>query len=129
VTPEEFLDRIVEPRRSELVQLDTLIRAAVPQLDRVVHGGMLGYGPYHYRYPSGREGDTCVIALANQKSYISLYVNAVDAEQYLPETYADLFPKANIGRACIRVKRAADLDPASLTELLRKAATSPAGKA
>jgi hypothetical protein len=32
---------------------------------------MLGYGPFRYRYPSGREGDTCVISLASQKRYIT----------------------------------------------------------
>src|SRR5207247_11223220 len=72
VTPEEFLDGLPEPRRSEMVQLDVVIRAAVPELARTVQGGMLGYGPYRYRYPSGREGDTCVVSLASQKGYISL---------------------------------------------------------
>jgi hypothetical protein len=62
VTPEEFLDELPEPRRSELVQLDAVIRAA---LARTVQGGMLGYGPYRYRHPSGGEGDTCVVSLAS----------------------------------------------------------------
>ena len=35
---------------------------------------MLGYGPYHYTYPSGREGDAAIITLASQKNHISLYV-------------------------------------------------------
>jgi len=69
-----------------------------------------------------------VITLASRKGGISLYVNSVEGEQYLPERYADRFPKADIGRSCIRIKRAADLDPAPLTELLHKAATDPAGK-
>jgi hypothetical protein len=128
MTPEEFLDGLAEPRRSEVARLDEVIRAAVPDLERVVHRGMLGYGPYRYRYGSGREGDTCVVALASQKSYISLYVNAIEGDQYLPEKYADRFPAASIGRGCMRVKRAADLDADQLTELLRQAATSPAGK-
>jgi Domain of unknown function (DU1801) len=85
---------------------------------------MLGYGPYRYRYPSGREGDTCVVSLASQKRYISLYVNAVVDGKYLPERYADRFPKASIGRSCIRIGHAADLDPDELTELLRKAAAA-----
>ena len=129
MTPEEFLDGLPEPRRSEVAQLDAVIRAAVPELARTVHSGMLGYGPYHYRYASGREGDTCVISLASQKRYISLYVNAVADGQYLPERYADRFPNASIGRSCIRIRHAADLDPADLTELLRKAAAAPAAKA
>ena len=129
MTPEEFLDQLPEPRRSEAAQLDAVIRAAVPELARIVQGAMLGYGPYRYRYPSGREGDTCVISLASQKRYISLYVNAVADGQYLPERYADRFPKASIGRSCIRIRRAADLDPDDLTELLRKAAATPAARA
>jgi hypothetical protein len=129
VTPEEFLDGLPEPRRSEVIQLDAVIRAAVPELARTVQGGMLGYGPYRYRYPSGREGDTCVISLASQKRYISLYVNAVADGQYLPERYADRFPKASVGRSCIRIGHAADLDPDELTELLRRAAAAPAAMA
>jgi hypothetical protein len=129
MTPEEFLDGLAEPRRSEVAQLDAVIRAAVPELARTVHSGMLGYGPYHYRYASGREGDSCVISLASQQRYLSLYVNAVADGQYLPERYADRFPNASIGRSCIRIRHAADLDPAALTELLRKAAAAPAAKA
>jgi hypothetical protein len=128
VTPGEFLDGLPEPRRSEIARLDAVIRAAVPDLERIIQSGMLGYGPYRYRYASGREGETCVIALASQKSYISLYVNSVEDDEYLPEKYADRFPQANIGRACMRVKRAADLDPGDLTELLRKAAAAPAAR-
>jgi hypothetical protein len=45
MTPEEFLDGLPEPRRSDLAQLDAVIRAAVPELARTVHSGMLGYGP------------------------------------------------------------------------------------
>jgi hypothetical protein len=128
MTPGEFLDGLPEPRRTEVAQLDAVIRAAVPDLERVMQGGMLGYGPYRYRYASGWEGETCVIALASQKSYISLYVNSVEDNEYLPEKYADRFPQANIGRACMRVKRAADLDPGDLAELLRKAAAAPTAK-
>ena len=129
MTPEEFLDGLPEPRRAEVAQLDAVIRAAVPELARTVHIAMLGYGPYHYRYPSGREGDTCVISLASQKRYISLSINAVTDGRYPPERYADRFPNARVGRSCIRIRHAADLDPADLTDLLRKAAAAPAAKA
>ena len=44
MTPEEFLDGLPEPRRAEVAQLDTVIRAAVPELARTVHSAMLGYG-------------------------------------------------------------------------------------
>ena len=43
MTPGEFLDGLPEPRRSEIAQLDAVIRAAVPDLERVIQSGMLGY--------------------------------------------------------------------------------------
>jgi hypothetical protein len=33
---------------------------------------MLGYGRFHYRYASGREGDASLVALSSRKQYISL---------------------------------------------------------
>lgn len=88
--------------------------------------GMLGYGAYHYRYASGREGDWMLVGLASNKRYISLYVTAGRPDgRYLAEAYADRLPAASIGRSCIRVKRAADLDPEVVTALLVEAAAHP----
>jgi hypothetical protein len=63
---------------------------------------MLGYGRYHYRYASGREGDAARISVASRKGGISLYVNAVDGERYLAESYRDRLPRADIGKSCVR---------------------------
>jgi len=70
-----------------------------------------------------------LVGLASKKNYISLYVTATGADgRYLAETYADQMSKASIGRSCIRVKRASDLDPAVVTELLKDAAANPPGQ-
>ncbi len=74
VTPEAYIDGLAEPRRSHIAQLDALIRETAPDLEPFMYGGMIGYGPFHYRYASGREGDTAKVSLASQKNYISLYV-------------------------------------------------------
>ena len=44
-----------------------------PELEPTMEFGMMGYGKYHYKYKSGREGDWIRIGIANNKSYISLY--------------------------------------------------------
>lgn len=120
-TPEEFIAALPEPRRSEIRKLDALIRAAVPAALPHVDSGMLGYGRYQYRYASGREGEASLISLASRKQYISLYICATRDGQYVPEHYAERLPKANIGKSCIRVKHAADLDGRVLAEILRDA--------
>jgi hypothetical protein len=85
--------------------------------------GMLGYGKYHYRYPSGREGDWMLVAVASNKNYISLYVTAAAPDGgYLAETYREQLPKASIGKSCIRIKRLGDVDQKVLERLLRNVA-------
>src|SRR5262249_17440467 len=121
-TPDEYIAALQEPRRSEVAALDNLIRQTAPQLERFVGGGMLGYGPYHYRYASGREGDTALIGLASRKQYTSLYVIASDKGGYRAEAYLSRLPKANVGKSCVRFKRLADLDQTALTQLIREGA-------
>lgn len=113
---------IDQPRRSDIATLDALIRKTVPNLKPFIVYGMLGYGPYHYKYASGREGDASIIALASQKNYISLYVNASDDAGYLAEQAAALLPKANIGKSCIRFKKLADVDQEVLVDVIQRAA-------
>ena len=123
-TPEEYIAQLVEPRRSQIQQLHELIRQTVPNLEPTMRFGMLGYGTYHYKYASGREGDWAIIALASQKNYISLYVCAESDGKYLAEQYNEQLPKANIGKSCIRFKKAEDVDLGVIQRLLRDAAAS-----
>ncbi|ACZ38615.1 MAG: DUF1801 domain-containing protein [Sphaerobacter thermophilus] len=121
-SPEEYFELLDEPRRSEVQQLHEFIRATVPDLAPVMISGMIGYGPYRFRYASGREGDTAVVALASQKRYISVYVHAVVDGQYVPERHKERLPKASVGKSCIRFKRLSDVDWDVLGDILREAA-------
>jgi len=94
-----------------------------------VAGKMLGYGPFHYRYASGREGDTTLLGLASQKRYISLYVQCSNGGRYLAESYAERLPKASVGKSCVRFARLSDIDPAVLAELVTEAARLGPGDA
>ncbi len=123
--PEQYLAAIEEPRQSEVRRLDELIRREAPDLEPHMSYGMLGYGKYHYRYKTGREGDWATIALASNKRYISLYVSASGGRgQYLAESYRDRLPKADIGKSCVRIKRLSDVDEQALAALIREAAAN-----
>lgn len=118
----DYLNKVDEPRRSDMKQLHALIRKVVPQYIPFLISGMIGYGKYHYKYASGREGDWSIVALASQKNYISVYVCAVKGGKYLAEYYKKEFPKASIGKSCIRFKRIEDIDLKVLQKLLKEAA-------
>ena len=120
MTPDEYIDGLEEPRRSEIAQLDNLIRETAPDLERHVYSGMLGYGTYHYEYESGHEGDAPIVSLASRARYISLYANVGVADRHREE-----LPKADIGKSCIRFKRLDDVDRDVLSAVVRE--TSEAG--
>jgi hypothetical protein len=122
VTPDQFIESLDEPRKGDMARLDRLIQEVVPELDRQMYGEIIGYGGYHYRYASGREGDWFKLGLASQKAYISLYATGVEGKAYVAERFKDRLPKASIGKSCVRFKRVDDLDEAALRELIRAAA-------
>ena len=121
-TPADYIAAVDDKRRSDIAALDALIRKHAPKLEPVIMGGMLGYGPFHYRYASGREGDACKLSIASNASYISLYCYASDAKGYVAERYVDRLPKASIGKSCVRFKTLADLDERALVALIKETA-------
>jgi hypothetical protein len=123
-TADEYIAQLDEPRRSDVRELHELIRREAPELEpHITSHGMIGYGRYHYRYKSGREGDWSTVGLASRKGYISLYINASGGRhEYMAESYRDRLPKADIGRSCVRIKRLSDVDVATVAELVREAA-------
>jgi Domain of unknown function (DU1801) len=84
---------------------------------------IIGFGRYHYRYDSGREGDMCRIGFSPRKGKTVLYF--VDG---FPEHAALLarLGKHKTGKSCLYVKRLADLDDAVLDELCQASWTEMA---
>ena len=120
-TPADYIAMIDDPvRRAEVVKVDKLIRKTLPKQKPHIQSGMIGYGTYHYKSPSGREGDWFVVGLSSRKDYISVYVCAVDPKGgYLPEAQKANLGKASVGKSCIRFKQLADLNEKVLTKLLK----------
>ncbi len=121
-THEEYIAGVEEKRREDVQRLHDLVREVAPELEPTMEFGFLGYGRYHYRYASGREGEWMKIGIANNKQYISLYCCAADERGYVAERYRKRLPKANIGKSCVRFKRLSDLNEKALRDLIREAA-------
>ena len=128
-TPAEYIAKLDEPRKSDVAALDKMIRKLAPKLKPFIHAGMLAYGPCHYKYASGREGDWFRIGLASNKNYISLYICATDGKCYVTEHFKKALPKASIGKSCVRFNRLSDLDEAALSKLIRVGAVATAASA
>jgi hypothetical protein len=79
--------------------------------------GMVGFGTYHYRYESGREGDWFVTGFAPRKNDLTLYIMA-GFDRY--EALMSRLGKYRTGKSCLYVKRLADVDEAVLRELVEE---------
>lgn len=104
-----------EARLSDGVRLDALFRE-VTGFPPVMWGpSMVGYGRYHYRYASGREGDFLATGFSPRKAAFSIYI--------LPG-YADFsnilarLGKHRTGKSCLYVTRLSDIDLDVLAELI-----------
>ncbi len=120
-TPEEYIQLIDEPRKSQIEKLHRFILQTVPEQKPFILSGMIGYGKYHYKYESGREGEWALFALASQKNYISIYACAANGNDYIAEQYKEKLPKASIGKSCIRFKKFEDIDLSVLKTILLEA--------
>lgn len=74
---------------------------------------IIGFGTLHYRYASGREGDTCRIGFSPRKGQTVMYGMGV---QNRPDLLARL-GKHKTGKGCLYLKRLSDVDQAVLAEM------------
>jgi hypothetical protein len=119
-TPQEYINLIAEPRRSEVRKIDEFIRKTAPSLKPYMEYGIIGYGKFPYKSKSGREGTWFALGLASQKNYISIYSCAVKDGQYLAEKYKGILGKASVGKSCIRYKKIEDIPWENLARVLKE---------
>ncbi len=83
---------------------------------------IIGFGNYHYKYASGREGDMPMIGFSPRKAALTLYVNlpySTSQDQLLQK-----LGKYKMGKGCIYVRRLSDLDLSVLEALVSSTLTA-----
>jgi uncharacterized protein DUF1801 len=117
-TVSTFLDAIPDERRRDdarlLIALMREVTGAEPAL---WPPSIIGFGTYHYRYASGREGDTVAVGFAPRTAQTVIYLVG-----YL-DGYADLLDRLGPhrrGKGCLYLKRVADADQDVLREIVAR---------
>lgn len=119
-TPEEYINQLPEEKQADMKELHALIQKTVPKLKPYMIGQIIGYGTYHYKGKSGREGEWCVIGLSARKNYFSVYACAVEDGKYVPEQHKAQLPKATVGKSCVSFKRNSDIDLKVLAQIIKE---------
>jgi uncharacterized protein DUF1801 len=78
-------------------------------------GSIIGFGQYHYKYESGREGDSLMTGFSPRKTALTLYV--MGGFKQRPDLMERL-GKYKTGKSCLYVKRLSDIDMDVLEELV-----------
>jgi len=112
-----YLDAIEDPRRrDDCRRLAALFEATTGFPPRLWGPSIVGFGRYHYRYESGREGDMCLVGFSSRRESMVLYLGSEFPER---ESLLPRLGKHKEGTGCVYVKRWEDVDPAVLADLIR----------
>lgn len=114
---EDFL-RTVEPekKRSDSQALDALFRRVTGWQPVMWGPAIIGYGSYHYRYQSGREGDFLATGFAPRKANLSIHIMP-GYQDY--SAILSRLGKHKIGKSCLYINKLADVDMDVLEELIQ----------
>jgi hypothetical protein len=104
-------------RRQDAFVVLELMKDVTGEQPRMWGDSIVGFGRYHYRYASGREGDMPIAAFSPRKQNLTLYI-ASDFDGY--DELLGKLGKHSTSKACLYIKRMSDVDPAALRELVRQ---------
>ncbi len=104
-------------REDALVLLDMMRR--VTGEEPVMWGAsIIGFGSYHYKYETGREGDMCATGFSPQKARLSLYLMG---SMYEDDPLFEKLGKHKRGAGCLYINKLDDVDLTVLEKLITKA--------
>lgn len=114
----EFIESLKDERRqSECNQLVELMREESGQEPVLWGPAIIGFGQYHYRYESGREGDFMRVGFSPRKQNLSIYI----IPGFKPyQAVLERLGKHKLGKSCLYIKRLEDVDISALRELVRQ---------
>ena len=107
-----FINSLPEARRADARALVKLMQSVSRQKATMWGASIIGFGSYHYRCESGREGHMPLLCFSPRKSANVLYISLTD--KALPEKLG----KHKLSGGCLHIKRLADVDPAVLKTIV-----------
>jgi hypothetical protein len=116
VSPAAFIAKVAnEQQRRDCRELMKLFREVTGKPAKMWGPSIVGFGSYHYVYPSGREGDAPLIGFAPRKNELSLYLAPYVDDKGLKAKLG----KHTAGAGCLHIKQLADVDRGVLSRLAK----------
>jgi len=115
---EGFLNKVEDvQKRKDCFEVVEIMKQVTKEEPKMWGPAIIGFGSYHYKYESGREGDSPQIGFSPRKQNLTLYILlGSDPENPLLETLG----KFTTGKYCLYIKKLADVDRNVLQELIKE---------
>ncbi len=111
-----FLEAVPrEDRREDAWTLHELMSRVTGQPARMWGPSIVGFGSYHYRYDTGREGDMAAAGFSPRSTATTVYVS--DGFEPYQELLGRLGPHS-VGKSCLYIKKLKDVDLEVLEEIV-----------
>jgi hypothetical protein len=104
-----------EARKDDCRALASLMTKATREKPKMWGTSIVGFGSYHYKYESGREGDSCLTGFSSRKGDISIYLTFASPGQ---EQLLAQLGKHRRGGGCLYIRRLSDVDLKILEKLV-----------
>jgi hypothetical protein len=124
-TVKEYLAAVPGERKEMVLAVHAFIKKAVPELKPYFASNMIGYGTFPYLNYKKEVIDWPIIALANQKQYVSVYVCSIVDGEYMAERYKKDLGNVRVGKSCISIKKVEDVNLPVLKKVINFAAKKP----
>jgi len=108
-----------ESKRADCYAILELMQEVMGEKPKMWGDSIVGFGSYHYKGKSGREGDWFLTGFAPRKQALTLYIMA-GFDKY-EDLMADL-GKFTTGKGCLYIKKLEDVDEAKLRKLVKLSA-------
>lgn len=111
----EYIDSIENSaRRNDFMELMIIAQEITGQPPVMWGNSIIGFGSFHYKYPSGHEGDTFLVGLSARKNNISIYLGADVLTDEMRLTHLG---KVKAGKGCLYITRLDQVNRQALREL------------
>ncbi len=119
---EDFIASVEpEAKREDAKVLDALFRKVTGEEPKMWGPSIIGYGKYHYKYASGREGDWMRTGFSPRKAKHSLYLTGGYCDELAAGERKEILErlgKHSEGKSCLYINKLADIDLEVLEEMI-----------
>ena len=113
-----FINAIEDPqKRADARKVAAMLRKATGKRAKMWGSSIVGYGTYHYKYASGREGDFMMAGFSPRKQALTVYIMAGFSNY---DALLKKLGKYKTGKSCLYIKRLSDVDEDALQKLIEE---------